>query len=118
MGILRSVVVAFAMTALVSVAACKADAPPRVPLSSGGEQVSVLVDRPQSDSYRAIADLVGLASDPQKPVAVAAATDSVRNQAAEMGAGMVYIQRVDAEVDWKTSETLVKVYATAYKHDF
>jgi len=107
-----------AMSGLLAAAlACSKTIPPRAPLSQAGEGVYVLVDRPQSDSYRAVGDLVGIAADAHRSSAIAAATDSVRNQAAELGAAMIFIQRVDAEVEWRDSLTLVKVYATAYKNE-
>lgn len=101
---------------LLMLIGCQKVATVRTPLSTAGERVAVLVDRP-GDNYLAVGDLVATARARQKNDAITEATDSLRNQAAEHGAGMIYIQRVDAEVDWRESVTLVKVFATAYKNE-
>jgi len=95
----RPLVAALAVSAWLGASACQREVPPRAPLSDAGEAVAVLMEPPDTDAYTTINDLVAVAEGANREEATRFATYSLRNQAATLEAGLIFVQRIDAEVN-------------------
>jgi hypothetical protein len=95
---------------------CKEHLPEVVPLSPGAEQVEVVSETPYKDIYQAIGGVTAKVAGAEAQSATREARNELRNQAAQKGASLVFIDDVNTNNSFSSGgKTVVTMTGTAYK---
>jgi hypothetical protein len=112
MARMRHLLVALLLAVGVS---CAEELPEHIALQAAAENVEIAPDAPNSNAYKLLGEVTGVAASPDPEIAEQAAKNDLRNKAAALGASIV---TVDEDVGGKMllqDKTKVRVVGRAYK---
>src|SRR5579883_1962545 len=105
----------FALLPFLAALSCAEQLPDHVELEPAAENVEIVSDTPNHDTFRMVGEVTAEAAAKDPDAAQAAARNALRNKAAAMGAVLVKIDEDVGEPLLLEDKTRVKLTGRAYK---